>query len=352
MLGRLIDQLFPAHVSCPSEAAIISSIRSRASTSPHLESFSLNTPWGNSLPLLSSADLNIINLETSATTHDVKWPNKVFNYRMHPTNIAALKTAGIHYAGLTNNHTLDFSRQGLLDTVHAVRTAGIAYAGAGTTRAEALAPAVLKLPATGGGEHEVHVYAASDHPDDWGSVEEFHLIDYSTGTRQRLKDMLTTRPRPSLKVFSVHWGPNYAWKPAKEIRDLAHFLVDECGIDVVHGHSSHHVQGVEVRNGSLIIYGCGDFVDDYAVVEGGWRNDLSAVWQVRVQEEEGEDMRLVPERLEVFPNRIQEFQAHLLEREDKDHEWVVSKVKDLSGNLGTRSKDELGEKGQLVVNLL
>jgi poly-gamma-glutamate capsule biosynthesis protein CapA/YwtB (metallophosphatase superfamily) len=43
-----------------------------------------------------------------------------------------------------------------------------------------------------------------------------------------------------------------------EIQEFAHFLVDECNVKIIHGHSAHHVQGVELRNGALIMYGCGD----------------------------------------------------------------------------------------------
>ena len=60
---------------------------------------------------------------------------------------------------------------------------------------------------------------------------------------------------------------------------IAHYLIDDCGIDLIHGHSSHHIQGVETYKGKLIIYGCGDFVDDYALTPT-YRNDLSAVWYV------------------------------------------------------------------------
>lgn len=39
-----------------------------------------------------------------------------------------------------------------------------------------------------------------------------------------------------------------------------------CDTDIIYGHSSHHVQGVEVHKGKLIIHGYCDFVDDYALV--------------------------------------------------------------------------------------
>lgn len=255
---------------------------------------------------------------------------------------------------------MDFGREGLLDTVHTLKEARIAFAGAGESREEATRPAVLELPRPGERDentpvYRIHVHAASDHPEDWGSEPRFHLIDYGPSTKARLKQLLTSheRPAPDLKVFSVHWGPNYAWQPAAEIRSMAHFLVDECGVDIIHGHSSHHVQGVETYKGKLIIYGCGDFVDDYAV-SPGYRNNLSAVWRVTLRENEDAregERRLSLKTLEVFPSKIHLFRACVLDKKEAEHEWVVEKVRGLSMNLQTRMEEGRGEDGQLVLSL-
>jgi poly-gamma-glutamate capsule biosynthesis protein CapA/YwtB (metallophosphatase superfamily) len=151
MLGRLIDQLFPIHVDCPEEARLISS--SRASL-PHLKAYGPESPWGDFLALIRSGDMNIINLETSVTTHDKKWPDKVFNYRMHPANIAALAAASIDYVSLANNHTLDFGEVGLIDTIKCIGNyesaksgkGSLTFAWAGETAQLAQAPARLFLP--------------------------------------------------------------------------------------------------------------------------------------------------------------------------------------------------------------
>ncbi|KAJ9620205.1 hypothetical protein H2203_007970 [Taxawa tesnikishii (nom. ined.)] len=382
MLGRLIDQLFPAHVHEPSEARVVSNIRSQAQYA-RLASYGPRSPWGNALPLLHEADLTLINLETAATTHNTKWPDKVFNYRMHPVNISALNAAKVDYASLANNHSLDFSEPGLLETVRTVKGAKIAFAGAGENREEACRPAVLTLPSTkcrnqanvehgnrvecaqkepDAREYNIHVYSASDHPHDWKSS--FHTRASTTNTDDSIPS--TTSPvqstwydrfsPPALKVFSVHWGPNYRWRPSSEIRSLAHWLIDVCGVDIVHGHSSHHVQGVEIYKERLIVYGCGDFVDDYAVNDE-FRNDLSAVWRVsvepvRVEGGEGKgEGGLRVKSLEVFPTRIERFQAEVLEQGDPDHGFVVHKVRALSKEMGTVAREELGGKGQLIFEL-
>ena len=131
MLGRLIDQMFEQHVDNDEEANIATSFLAR---NTNLKNYSPATPWGDTMSILHSADLNLINLETSATTHATKWPDKTFNYRMHPENARqSLQAAKIHYAGLANNHTLDFCEPGLLETVRTMKQAGIAFAGAGET---------------------------------------------------------------------------------------------------------------------------------------------------------------------------------------------------------------------------
>jgi poly-gamma-glutamate capsule biosynthesis protein CapA/YwtB (metallophosphatase superfamily) len=352
MLGRLIDQLFPTHVHEPSEAAHIATF---AKGRPFLQNYNAKSPWGSTLPLFAAGDLNLVNLETSATTHSVKWPNKVFNYRMHPANIVALKEARVDYASLANNHTLDFCEEGLLETVRTLKSAGIAFAGAGETADEARRPAVLKLPRDSSSsvqQHEIHVYSASDHPRDW-NIDCFHLIDYSASTRERLKIMLNPPglAKPALKIFSVHWGPNYDWTPNRSIQSLAHFLVDECGVNIIHGHSSHHVQGVEKYNGALIIYGCGDFVDDYAVDEE-YRNNMSAMWSVIVEERPSDrESSLKLKRLDIYPTAIRSFQALILEPGVRDHDWVTNKIRTLSSRFGTRMQTEPAGDGQLVLDL-
>lgn len=49
----------------------------------------------------------------------------------------------------------------------------------------------------------------------------------------------------------------------RHIQGLAHDFID-AGATAVFGHSSHHVQGIEVRGGRPIIYGAGGWIDDYA----------------------------------------------------------------------------------------
>lgn len=121
----------------------------------------------------------------------------------------------------------------------------------------------------------------------------------------------------------------------------------------MHGHSSHHVQGVEIYKGKLVIYGCGDFVDDYALVEE-YRNDLGGVWRVVVQQQDDDERdgaKVVVKRLEMFPTKIEKFAARRLKAEEEDARWVRGKVKELSRELGTEVVVEDEGEGRLLVNV-
>src|SRR6188472_1537982 len=87
-------------------------------------------PWGNILPLLKNTDFNLINLEAALTNSTAK-VYKTFNFKASPDKIKTLTEADINLVNIANNHILDFSGEGLIETIHTLRKAGIKYIGAG-----------------------------------------------------------------------------------------------------------------------------------------------------------------------------------------------------------------------------
>jgi poly-gamma-glutamate synthesis protein (capsule biosynthesis protein) len=98
-------------------------------------------------------------------------------------------------------------------------------------------------------------------------------------------------------VVSVHWGSNWGYETDPEQVAFAHRLV-EGGVDVVHGHSSHHVRAIEVYKGKLVLYGCGDLINDYEGITGHeeWRGDLGAMYFATITPQDGRlaALRVVP----------------------------------------------------------
>jgi len=267
--------------------------------------------WGESLGLLEqlAPDGRIINLETAVTASGDYWPDKGINYRMHPANIPLLSVARIDIAALANNHVLDWGYSGLIETLASLEQAGIAFAGAGRNRDEAQRPAVLDLARRG----RVMVFScglpSSGIPEEWRAAEEkpgvFLLPDLSGRSLRRLADRIAAARKPGdLVVVSIHWGGNWGFAVSPEQRTFAHRLVDEAGVDLVHGHSSHHPKGLEVYREKLIIHGCGDLINDYEGISGqeGYRGDLSLMYFVSLEPGTGKlaELRMAPMRMRNF----------------------------------------------------
>jgi poly-gamma-glutamate capsule biosynthesis protein CapA/YwtB (metallophosphatase superfamily) len=248
--------------------------------------------WGDALVELHRADMRIVNLETSITRSDGYWTNKGIHYRMHPDNIGCLTAARIDCCGLANNHMLDWGNDGLDETLRTLDAAHIAHPGAGRRSSEAAAPSVLDLPSNMG---RVLVLAlglpTSGIFPSWAATASRQGVNYLNklsleAAGQIAQDLLRITRQDDITVVSIHWGGNWGYAvPPAEIA-FAHRLVED-GIDVVLGHSSHHPKAVELYRDRLILYGCGDFLNDYEGISGyeEYRDDLALLYQVRVKRE-------------------------------------------------------------------
>ena len=247
--------------------------------------------WGAALDELKRRrpHLRIINLETSITRSET-YELKGINYRMSPENADCLKAAAIDCCVLGNNHVLDFGRRGLLDTLATLGHLRIKTAGAGRTLEEAGAPAVFDVV----GKRRVLVFSfacpSSGTPSSWaasGEAPGVNLLgELSEASAARVADKIARTAKPDdLVVVSVHWGPNWGHDIPDEQRRFAHALIDRAGVSVVHGHSSHHPKAIEVYRGRLILYGCGDFLNDYEGIAGyeQYRGDLVLMLFAKVE---------------------------------------------------------------------
>jgi poly-gamma-glutamate synthesis protein (capsule biosynthesis protein) len=341
MLGRGIDQIL-AHPSKPvlyepsvhdARDYVILAERASGRIARPVE---CGYVWGDAPSELHRRhpDLRIVNLETSITRHDTPWPGKGIQYRMHPDNAPCLKAAGIDCCVLSNNHVLDWSMDGLLETLATLRRLGIAIAGAGETLAKAEAPAVLSTP-----RGRVLVFGActddSGVPAAWGATAHragvHRLPDLSDHTLDRVvAGIRDHRHGGDRVVFSVHWGGNWGFPIAPDQQRFAHGLIERAGVDLVHGHSPHHVKGIEVHHGHLVLYGCGDFIDDYEGISGyeNFRGDLGAMYFPRIARDDGHLIGL-----ELVPTRIRHMRVNRAENDDR--RWLLATLQRECRRLGS-----------------
>ncbi|MBC6490108.1 CapA family protein [Flavihumibacter stibioxidans] len=291
-------------------------------------------PWGNLLPVLKTSDINIVNLENAFTHYNRKAP-KTFNFKATPDKVDTLLGAEISLVNLANNHVLDFGKEGLIETLSTLKEAGIAYAGAGLNRAEAIRPRVLVKNSLA-----VGVVGFTDNEPDWKAGEAepgTNYIDISSGVDRKfaVKSIADLYRHSDIVIVSIHWGPNMNLYPEPGFISFAHEMID-AGADIIHGHSAHNFQGIELYKGKLILYDTGDFVDDYAVHEN-YRNDHSFYFQVTAA-------RHLIQKLALVPVLIRDCQVNLAT--GKDREWCLDRIQLLSERFGTR----FGKSAELIIS--
>jgi poly-gamma-glutamate synthesis protein (capsule biosynthesis protein) len=339
MLGRGIDQIL-AHPGDPAlrerhaHSALAYVALAERANGPIPREVPPEYVWGEAREALAAADLRIVNLETSVTTSP-RFVARGINYRMHPANVAVLRAAGIECVALANNHVLDFGHGGLIETLDVLAAAGVAAVGAGRDPAAAAAPALL--PLRGGGRACVVAFGvpSSGIPLDWAAAPGrpgVHLV--ATPDEMGLARVGALRAavcaRGDVAIASMHWGPNWGYDVPPAIRAFAHGLIDRAGFHLVHGHSSHHPMGIELYGGGAILYGAGDFLNDYEGIGGyeEYRPELAVLY---LAEFNGARGRLAALRLAPF--RIARFSLHRASPEERA--WLAARLSRESARFGT-----------------
>lgn len=142
-----------------------------------------------------------------------------------------------------------------------------------------------------------------------------------------LRQMEYYKAPGDLVVASIHWGVNWGYQLADEQRRFARGLID-AGVDLVHGHSSHHPIGMELYRQRLICYGCGDFVNDYEGIRGheAYRAHVSLMYFLSInQKGEMAELKIVAMQMK---------QLRLQYAAKDDSAWIVGVLERESGNHG------------------
>ena len=354
MTGRGIDQILPHPCDPLLHESYVKSARDYVRLAedvngriPRAAKFSYI--WGAALQELHRAqpDVRIINLETSITRRGAFVP-KGINYRMSPENAVCLVPPDIDCCVLANNHILDWGYTGLIDTLETLERLRIESAGAGLALDQASAPATLEIP----GKGRVIVFSVasvtSGVPITWAARTEAAgvalLTELSDATVAWIADQVRCVRRPGdVVILSIHWGPNWGYEIPAEHRRFAHQLIDEAAVSIVHGHSSHHPIAMEVYRNRLILFGCGDFLNDYEGIRG-YEEFLDGLTLMYFASVDPASANLVS--LEMVPLQIRRFQ--LVRASDQDTNWLLQTLDQQSQRFGTRVN--LKPDGSLVLS--
>jgi poly-gamma-glutamate synthesis protein (capsule biosynthesis protein) len=253
-----------------------------------IKNTSTEYPWGNMIPLLKENDLNIINLETTLTKRNLKI-TKVFNFKSDPEHVETLEKGHIDVVSLANNHSLDFSDEGLFETIKMLDSKNIKHVGAGTNENEARKAVIIKKK-----NIRIGILGYTDNEPGWKAEKNKPGINFiRVGDIETVKkNIAKIRNKVDILVATLHWGPNMRQKPTQKFIDFAHALIDN-GVDIIHGHSAHIFQGIEIYKNKIIMYDTGNFIDDYMVTPS-LRNDTSFLFRIYATKDSFEKIELIP----------------------------------------------------------
>jgi len=342
MTGRGIDQILP-HGGDPTVRELVVTDARTYVTLAERVSGPISTPagftwpWGDALTVLDefTPDVRLLNLETSITGGGEFAPGKTLHYRMHPDNVGCLSAARPDVCSLANNHVLDFGPKGLTDTLSALTRAGIRSVGAGLDVQQAERPVLVDIPGSGRVLTVAVGIACSGVPRSWAATADrpgvAFILDLSEASAARITDRVLALKRPGdVAVASLHLGSNWGYQVESGQVDFAHRLID-AGIDVVYGHSSHHPRPIEVYRGKLILYGCGDIINDYEGITSyeAFRAGLRLLYFASVDPSNGNLVALRMVGMRVRRMRLER-------AAQADAEWLRAKLGDISRDFNTR----------------
>lgn len=340
MTGRGVDQILPHPGDAELREPVVEDARVYRDLAESVNGLipapvDFAWPWGDALASLDvdAPDIRIVNLETSVTASDQFAAGKPVHYRMHPANLPCLTAGRVDVCALGNNHVLDFGREGLRETLEVLSGAEIAGVGAGRDAAEASRPATLPV---GAGRVIVSSVGtpSSGIPHRWaaGADPGVNVLgDLSDECALAIAGALSEVKRPGdVAIVSIHWGSNWGFEVGEEQVRFAHRLVDG-GVDVVHGHSSHHPRPIEVYRDRLVLYGCGGLIDDYEGIPGHeeYRADLRILYLASLERATGAllSLRMVP---------LQARRLRLRHAPASDVAWLRDVLNETSLPLGCR----------------
>jgi poly-gamma-glutamate synthesis protein (capsule biosynthesis protein) len=243
-------------------------------------------------PVLSAADLAMVNLETAITERGAPVVGKNFHFRSPAATFTALKAAGIDVVSMANNHSLDYGPVGMQDTFDAIASSKFPVVGIGHDASEAYRPyrTVIK-------GQRIAIFSALDWLEQalipaWSATETQPGVAFSIDRTRLVAAMHAVRPDVDTLVVFLHWGTEQSHCASAEQQMLARTLL-AAGADIVVGSHAHRVFGAGRVGTSLVAYGLGNFVY--------WREDgesgRSGVLLVRAAGRQVDGYSWVPARI-------------------------------------------------------
>ena len=232
----------------------------------------------DTIELFRGNDVNFVNLECALTDHDVAI--KKFGPPLKACSEVAevLKSVGVDYCGLSNNHVFDFGVKGIRDTINTLDAAGIKWTGWGDNYEDSRKDLIIEK----NGE-KIAIIAVCEH-------EYSYALDDRMGSRpydvyHTIEDIRKASEIADRVIVIYHGGKEYCRYPSPRLHAACHAMA-RAGADVVLCQHTHCISCYEEYEGCHILYGQGNwhFVKPKFTTPECWNGGLAVKYDTKSHE--------------------------------------------------------------------
>ena len=240
-----------------------------------IEQGDLAYPFSGVVDRLAEADITVGNLESALG--DVGQPaSKSYTFRAPVAASQSLALAGIDVISLANNHAMDYGPETLLQAIDLLNNQGVGTIGAGADRQTAHEPHIVEIDGLSLaflGYVNVPVEVSGFDTQSWTATDDLPGLAWAEPV-VIAADVAKASERSDLVIVVLHSGFEYLETPSPPQVSAARAAID-AGADLVIGHHTHVLQGVEFYNSGVIVYGLGNFAFE---IDGDPTTAILNVW--------------------------------------------------------------------------
>ena len=206
------------------------------------------------LAVWSKANFRIFKLEVPLTDIEEPFDKCGLNLLAPTSVIEGIRALSPSVIVLADDHILDQGVDGLHMTMQLLDTNAISYVGAGANLEEAKKPYIFNY-----GNIRIGFYACAEH--------EFSIATASTPSAKPFDPIESHNHIQALKskcdyvIVLYHGGNEHYRYPSPHLQKVCRKIVEK-GADLVICQHSHCIGCYEIYNGSIIVYGQGNFIFD------------------------------------------------------------------------------------------
>lgn len=232
-------------------------------------------------PLLNAADIVVGQGEVVFTDRGVCSSTDVAATPCNPVNMSALKYAGFDVITLAGNHVWDSGNAGIEDTISGLKKYDIACTGAGMNIKEARKPAIVQRGGTvfgflsyncigpreswatekkaGGAYVKILTHYELDHAGPGGPPSIYTFAE-PRSLQEMINDIKALRSHCDVLSVALHKGIGHTPAKIAGYEQQVSYAAIDAGADLILGHHSHILRGMEIYRGKTIFHGLCNFV--------------------------------------------------------------------------------------------